>query len=369
MRNKIAIIDPVGAHGGMHYTTYGYCSGFMANNWHPFLFTCEDKASKDSNAETFFSFKDIWKKQYGWLKFLMLLKGYVNSFLISNQNQIHVVNLHFFKWGGINTLVLIMAKIFFKGKVIVTIHDVKSFKISSNLSPSISIQICDGFIFFNEFSKDEFSDLYGLKRPYTIASHGNYLHFFSKLEPRARVNRDKIRLLFFGQLKAVKGIDILLDAFKIVCQRSADFELTIVGRPWKIGRDEVLQKIHSTGAGDRVKYHLNYVSDVEANEYYKNTDVVVLPYTRIYNSAVMLLSFSYGRPVITSDLPPFLDRVENGYNGLTFKSKDPMDLANTILSTRDYNLAEMGNRGHEKVKVLNDWQVECGKIIDFIVQL
>lgn len=368
--NKIAIIDPVGVYGGMNYTTHGYCLGFIANNWKPYLFTCSDTTLKFPEIETVFSFKDIWKKKFRLFKLIMLIYGYVCSFTLSNRKKVSFVNLHFFKWGGLNTVIVILAKIFFRGKIVVTIHDVESFHYKSNpFFSGYGAVFIDGFMFFNEFSKDKFEKIYGLRKPFCIVSHGNYLHYFDKLPHRNKIDGDKIRILFFGQLKRIKGIDILLEAFKIVCEKSSCFELTIVGRPWKMSRIEMIERLKSYNFGSKLNFNLKFVTDSEATNYYMNSDIVVLPYTRIYNSGVLLLSFSYGRTVITSDLPPFLELVENNVNGFTFKNEDPKDLAKTILSTVNSDLQAFGDLGHSIVKVRNDWQIETRKFIEFIQSL
>ena len=368
--NKISIIDPVGGYGGMNYTTHGYCLGLISNNWKPYLFTCSDTSLKFSEIDTIYSFKDIWKKKFRIIKLIMLLYGYISSFVLSNRKDIYFINLHFFKWGGLNLLILVLAKIFFKGKIIVTIHDVESFHYKTNFIISkYGTLFTDGFMFFNEFSKDEFKKKYGLTKPFCIVSHGNYLHYFEKLPHRKKNKNSKIKLLFFGQLKKVKGIDILLEAFEIVCNKSSNFELTIVGRPWKINKSEMVEKFKSFNFNNNFNYNLNFISDKEVTNYYSNSDIVILPYTRIYNSAVMLLSYSYGRTVITSDLPPFLDRVEHSVNGFSFKSGDPRSLAKAILSTLDYDLEVLGENGYLTVKNRNDWKKESYKLIKFTQSL
>ena len=368
--NQISIIEPVGGYGGMNYTTHGYCLGFISNNWKPYLFTCSDTAQKFPEIETIYSFKDIWRKKSHFAKIFILLNGYINSFIISNRKNILVANLHFFNMGALNIFILFIGKILYKGKIIVTVHDVESFHSKKNhLISKFGNQFSDGFMFFNEFSKDEFKKTYGLIKPFCIVPHGNYLHYFEKLPVRKKSKNRKVKLLFFGQLKKVKGIEILLEAYEVVCSKSSLFELTIVGRPWKINKKDMIEKFNSYDFGEDFNYNLNFVSDSEVTNYYLNSDIVILPYTRIYNSAVMLLSYSYGRTVITSDLPPFLDRVENHVNGFSFKCGDPMSLAETILSTLDFDLEILGDKGYAMVEKRNDWKKESIKVIKFIQSL
>lgn len=365
--NKISIIDPVGGYGGMNYTTHGFCIGFILNNWEPYLFTSKGTPQKFPEIKTEFSFGDIWKKKYKFSKFLCLIKGYAQSFIFSNKNKIQYINLHFFRFGLINMFILFLARILFRGKIIVTVHDVESFHYPTNTYISrLGINLTHGLMFFNDFCKDEFKKIYGLTKPFCIIPHGNYLHYFKKLPTRNKTKNRNIKLLFFGQLKTVKGIDILLDAFKIVNSKSSDFELTIVGRPWKMSQKKLLEKFKSYSFGENFKYNLNYVSDFQVKEYYSESDLVILPYTRVYNSAVMLLSFSYGRAIISSDLPPFLETLENNVNGFYFKNGDSNKLAEVILSSIDYNLEKMGDNAYNTVLEKNDWKTHINKLINFM---
>ena len=364
---KVSIIEPVGSYGGMNYTTHGFCIGFISNNWEPYLFTSTGTPQKFTEIKTVFSFGDIWKKKYKFSKFLFLIKGYTQSFIFSNKNNIPYINLHFFRLGLINTSVLFLARLFYRGKIIVTIHDVESFHYNTNSFISkLAIKLTHGLMFFNNFCKDEFQKIYGLTKSYCIMSHGNYLHYFEKLPIRNKTKNRKVKLLFFGQLKKVKGINILLDAFKIVNTKSLDFELTIVGRPWKISKKDIIEKFKSYSFDENFKYNLNFVSDDEVKQYYFESDLVILPYTRVYNSAVMLLSFSYGRAIISSDLPPFLERLENNVNGFHFKNGDSKNLAEVILSSRDFNLKKMGDNAYKTVLEKNNWKTQINKLINFM---
>ena len=60
-----------------------------------------------------------------------------------------------------------------------------------------------------------------------------------------KFRENKYNLLFVGNLLIAKGVDILLEAFEIVCNKSSNFELTIVGRPWKINKSEMVEKFKS----------------------------------------------------------------------------------------------------------------------------
>ena len=64
--------------------------------------------------------------------------------------------------------------------------------------------------------------------------------------------------------------------------------------------------------------------------YYSASDVVVLPYRKIYQSGVLMMSLCYKKPVIVSNLPSFKEIVDDKKTALFFKSEDSNSLSLTV---------------------------------------
>ena len=64
--------------------------------------------------------------------------------------------------------------------------------------------------------------------------------------------------------------------------------------------------------------------------YYASSDIVVLPYRRIYQSGVLMMSLCYKKPVIVSDLPSFKEIIVDQENGVFFSSDDSVSLAHAV---------------------------------------
>ena len=70
---------------------------------------------------------------------------------------------------------------------------------------------------------------------------------------------------------------------------------------------------------------------------YQDTDICLFPYREIYGSGALLMAYSYGKPVIASDIPVFREETENGKAGLLFASEQPEQLKNAILQTLEWS--------------------------------
>lgn len=141
-----------------------------------------------------------------------------------------------------------------------------------------------------------------------------------------------INLLFFGLVRAYKGLDILISALGKVVR--PDVTLRIVGEFWE-GRQEIEQQIADLALGNRVEIVGRYVSDQEAAEYFNAADVVVLPYRTVSASGVISVAYRYGRPVIVSDHASLVDLVVEGKTGWVTPVADVDALAALIEHTLD----------------------------------
>ena len=85
----------------------------------------------------------------------------------------------------------------------------------------------------------------------------------------------------------------------------------------EISRGQVISKIQ-------------FIQDDEIEVYFKAADAVGLPYTQIYQSGILFLAYSFGVPVIASDVGSFRADVIEGQTGFMCKPCDASDLAQTI---------------------------------------
>jgi glycosyltransferase involved in cell wall biosynthesis len=72
--------------------------------------------------------------------------------------------------------------------------------------------------------------------------------------------------------------------------------------------------------------------------YFKAADVAVLPYTEIFQSGILFLAYSFGLPVIATDVGSFGENIIEGRTGLVCKPCDPDDLAAAIQRYFDSDL-------------------------------
>ena len=145
------------------------------------------------------------------------------------------------------------------------------------------------------------------------------------------VNDDKA-ILFFGNIAPYKGLEYLATAFGELLQTDPSYRLIIVGKPK--GDENYWGRIHraivQSGIADRVIERIEYIPDEETELYFKAADVLVLPYTHIFQSGVLFLGYSFGLPAIAADVGCLREEIIEGETGLIFEARDSSALARAI---------------------------------------
>jgi glycosyltransferase involved in cell wall biosynthesis len=157
------------------------------------------------------------------------------------------------------------------------------------------------------------------------------------------ISKDDKALLFFGNIAPYKGLQYLIAAFAELSNKDRSYRLIIVGKPkgsegyW----NQIDQGIARSGIRDRVTERIEYIPDEETELYFKAADVLILPYTRVFQSGVLFLGYSFGLPAIVSDVGTLKEEIMEGQTGFVFKPQDSSDLARTI---RRYFTSELFSR-------------------------
>jgi len=372
MKEKVAIIDSLGAHGSSHhFYLYGQSRGLAENNVDVTLYTNNVTQNPNYEGVSFFTFyKNIFSSKTRIISGIKYILGSIFSLLHAKFSGVKICHFHLFH---VNILVFfdfILTKILGM-KVVYTIHDIVSFenKKSNNRWSNWIYMKSDKILTHNSFSKRIFDNYYTApKYGVDIIPHGNYIPFLNiqkdknKSRDRLSIPKNRTVLLFFGIIKKVKGLEVLLESLNKVVDKNPNLLLVIAGRTWQNDFSYYQKIIDKHSLSDYCLIHNKFIPHDEVKHYYAASDLVVLPYKRIYQSGVLMMSLSYEKAVLVSDLEPLTDLIKDNDTGFVFKSGDDYSLSsklNNILSDKD-NLEHIRKRGLELMKKKYDW-FEIGK--------
>jgi len=140
-------------------------------------------------------------------------------------------------------------------------------------------------------------------------------------------------LLFLGRIRPYKGLEYLLSAFEQLVTAEPTFRLIVAGEPKK-GNEEYLAEIYETMRLGKGRHNIilkdQFIKDEDIELYLKAADVLVLPYKDISQSGILFLAYTFGLPVIASDVGSFRESIVEGRTGFVFKPQDTADLVRAI---------------------------------------
>ena len=170
----------------------------------------------------------------------------------------------------------------------------------------------------------------------------------------------KLRVLFFGHVRAYKGVPLLLEAMS----NCREAHLTIAGTFWG-NESETRNLIRELGLEQRVEIRGGYVQKADIPELFGRADVVAMPYLSGTASVIPELSFSHGVPVIATNVGGIAQLIEDGRNGLIVESNsvESISRALTLLSRNSLVRANL-RQGAQETNWAHGWDYYCRAVIN-----
>lgn len=362
---KAAILEPVGGHGGMDYYDFGLCEGLSKVGIEATLYTCDETSWRSEAFVVKTPYRGVFGADPAWIRGLRHLRGAVRALVDARLGGARISHFHFFHVGPLESFGVLLARSLGM-KVVVTAHDVQPFveRLSVPWMATRAYRMADRIIAQGRTAEKELGALLGVPASrIDVIPHGSYLPFVGEAPTRgtarARLGLPEGArvLLFFGQIKAVKGLDLLIQSMPRVLREHPDTVLLVAGKAWKDDLRRYRKQIEALGISESCVLHTRYIPDEEVAAYYAAADVVVLPYRRIYQSGVLLMAMSHGKPVVASDLPGMTEVVTDGVNGYLFAAGDAQALAARLAGVLgdDEELRRIAQRALRYVEEHHDW--------------
>jgi glycosyltransferase involved in cell wall biosynthesis len=183
---------------------------------------------------------------------------------------------------------------------------------------------------------------------------------FTRESARRSLGVDGPVVLFFGLVRAYKGLGVLLEAFAQTLRR-APATLLVVGEFYE-PKERYTARIKELGIGERVIVVDRYVPDEEVEKYFMACDVVALPYLSATQSAIVQVAFSFGRPVIVTSVGGLPEVVDDGSTGYVVAPNDVEALAEAITKFFERADRDAMSRSIAAAKDRFSWE-RCKRVI------
>lgn len=155
--------------------------------------------------------------------------------------------------------------------------------------------------------------------PKTFSPHPIYDHFgapMTKQDACQALHLDpwKQYMLFFGLVRAYKGLDLLIDALGKVKDQLPDLHLLIAGEFYE---DEAAyrKQIEANGLTNRVIIRNEFIADAELPKYFGAADLITQPYKSATQSGVTQVAFHFEKPMLVTNVGGLGEIVHHGKMG------------------------------------------------------
>jgi len=115
------------------------------------------------------------------------------------------------------------------------------------------------------------------------------------------LDEKKDYMLFFGLVRAYKGLDLLLDAFGQIKEQLPDLQLIIAGEFYE-DEDKYYTQIAANGLSERVILRNEFIPDGDLRKYFGAADLIVQPYKTATQSGVTQVAFHFEKPMLVTNV-------------------------------------------------------------------
>jgi D-inositol-3-phosphate glycosyltransferase len=177
-----------------------------------------------------------------------------------------------------------------------------------------------------------------------------------------KLDGDCSYLLFFGFIRAYKGLDLLIEAFSDYRLRDRKLKLIIAGEFYE---DDApyLELIKKYNIGDDVIIYDHFIKNSDVSLFFSIADLVVQPYKSATQSGVTQIAFHFEKPMLVTDVGGLREIVQDGICGYVVKP-EKAKITDAILDYFDNDRKSVFTEGVKKEKEKFSWDKMTGSIIE-----
>lgn len=218
----------------------------------------------------------------------------------------------------------------------------------------------DGFVALSDSVVQDIASLDREQKPKTFSPHPVYDHYGKKMDRKDAcvalgLDDRKRYMLFFGLVRAYKGLDLLLDAFAKVKDELKDLQLVVAGEFYE-DEDKYLAQIEANGLKDRVVVKNEFVADADLRKYFGVADLIVQPYRTATQSGVTQVAFHFEKPCLVTNVGGLGEIIHHGKMGYAVDPEVDA-IANSMLDYYQNDRQEAFTKYLVKEKELYGWDI------------
>ena len=260
-----------------------------------------------------------------------------------------------------------------KTKCIALVHNMIPHEqnILDKILPPYFVKSMDGFIALSKSVADDINHFDKHNKPKTFSPHPIYDHYGIHLDrnealQQLGLDQNCRYVLFFGLVRAYKGLDLLIDAFADEKLRDSNIKLIVAGEFYQ---DESIyrKQISDLGIEDKIIIHNEFIPDDKVNLYFSAADIVAQTYKSATQSGVTQIAFHFEKPMLVTNVGGLGEIVINGKSGYVVEPKAD-EIASALSDFFENERSAEFVQAVRTEKSKYAWSIMTGKIVELYGQ-
>ncbi len=256
-----------------------------------------------------------------------------------------------------------------KTKCIALVHNMIPHEqnILDKILPPYFVKSMDGFIALSKSVADDIGKFDKKDKPRTFSPHPIYDHYGIHLDrnealQQLGLDQNCRYVLFFGLVRAYKGLDLLIDAFADEKLRDSNIKLIVAGEFYQ---DESIyrKQISDLGIEDKIIIHNEFIPDDKVKLYFSAADIIAQTYKSATQSGVTQIAFHFEKPMLVTNVGGLGEIVINGKSGYVVEPK-ANEIANALCDFFEKSRSAEFVQTVRTEKGKYAWSIMTGKIVE-----
>lgn len=194
------------------------------------------------------------------------------------------------------------------------------------------IKPIDAYVAMSQSVFDDI-DQFDSAKPKKLSPHPLFDNFGESVSretalEQLQLGQNQIYFLFFGFIRAYKGLDLLIEAFADDRLRNFPVKLIVAGELYE-DEKPYLELIKKHALNDDIILHNHFISNEAVKYYFCASDLIVQPYKSATQSGVTQIGYHFEKPMLVTDVGGLAEIIPNGKAGYVVQPNS-REIANAL---------------------------------------
>ena len=169
-------------------------------------------------------------------------------------------------------------------------------------------------------------------------------------------------ILFFGFIRAYKGLDLLINAFADTRLRGTGLRLIVAGEFYEDDRP-YRELVEKHDLNNEIHFFARFINDSEVTAFFSSADLVVQPYKSATQSGVTQIAYHFEKPMVVTDVGGLREIVPDGKCGYVVRPVAE-EIAESVLDYFEGRRKEKFIKNVKAEKLKYSWDKMTTSVMD-----